>query len=439
MQDHSEALESDRSPQAGNKALAEPGQLSTFAPVLLLLALCLLINYIDRSNLSLAAPLLKQELHISATQLGVLFSAFFWTYTALQFVSGWLVDRFGANHVIAAGFLLWSLATAVTGVVEGFAMLFLVRLVLGIGESVAIPSYSRILARYLPEHNRGFANGVLIGAQKFGPAVGTLGAGFLIARYGWRPIFIAIGVVSLGWLPAWMKWMPRAEGLAHPVTATPKVVDILRQRSFWGACGGQFSETNLLYFTLLWIPLYLVHEHHLSMQMMTMTASGFYLLDATSAIASGWLADFWIRQGTTPTLVRKSVMGIGHATAAIAMIGCAMAGPHTYFGWLMAAGVGSGVAGSGVFAFSQTLAGPQAAGSWTGLQNGFANLAGIVGPWVTGLVVDKTGHFQGAFAITAALLLVGGFSWVFGVSRLEQVNWPSDCPALPSHSGRNLV
>jgi MFS transporter, ACS family, D-galactonate transporter len=439
MQDHSEALERDRSPQPGNKALAEPGKLSTFTPVLLLLALCLLINYIDRSNLSLAAPLLKQELHISATQLGVLFSAFFWTYTALQFVSGWLVDRFGANRVIAAGFLLWSLATAVTGFVKGFAMLFLVRLVLGIGESVAIPSYSRILARYLPEHNRGFANGVLIAAQKFGPAVGTLGAGFLIARYGWRPVFIGIGVISLGWLPAWMRWMPHGEGLAHPITATPKVVDILRQRSFWGACAGQFTEANLLYFTLLWIPLYLVHEHHLSIRMMTMTASAFYLLDAISAVASGWLADFWIRQGTTPTLVRKSVMVIGHATAAIAMTGCSLAGPHTYFEWLMAAGVGSGVAGSGVFAFSQTLAGPQAAGSWTGLQNGFANLAGIVGPWVTGLVVDKTGHFQGAFAITAALLLVGGFSWVFGVGRLEQVNWPSDCPSLSSHAGRNLV
>jgi MFS family permease len=167
----------------------ESRYLRIFAPALVLLAVCLFINYIDRSNLSLAAPLLKEELHISATQLGVLFSAFFWTYTTLQFVSGWLVDRFGVNRVIAAGFLLWSLATAMTGVVRGFTMLFLMRLMLGIGESVAIPGYSRILARYLPEHNRGFANGILIAAQKFGPAVGTLGAGFLIAKYGWRPVF----------------------------------------------------------------------------------------------------------------------------------------------------------------------------------------------------------------------------------------------------------
>ncbi len=409
----------------------ESRHLRAFAPALVLLAVCLLINYVDRSNLSLAAPLLKEELHVSATQLGILFSAFFWTYTALQFVSGWLVDRFAVNRVIAVGFLLWSLATSVTGIVRGFATLFLVRLVLGIGESVAIPAYSRIVARHLPEHNRGFANGVLVAAQKFGPAVGTLGAGFLIAKYGWRPVFIGIGVISLAWLPAWMKWMPRGDGLAHPVTTAPKVVDILRRRSFWGACAGQFSSTNLLYFTLLWIPLYLVHEHHLSIQVMTMTASAFYLVDATSAIASGWFADFWIRQGATPTLVRKSVMAIGHGTAAIALTGCALAGPHTYFGWLMAAGVGSGIAGSGVFAFSQTLAGPQAAGSWTGLQNGFANLAGVVGPWITGIVVDRTGHFQGAFLIVAVLLVTGGLSWVFAVGRLEQVNWDSEGRLVP--------
>jgi len=138
----------------------------------------------------------------------------------------------------------------------------------------------------------------------------------------------------------------------------------------------------------------------------------------------------------TPTHVRKSVMAIGHATAAIALTGCALAGPHRYFGWLMAAGVGSGIAGSGVFAFSQTLAGPQAAGSWTGLQNGFANLAGVVGPWITGIVVDRTGHFQGAFVIVAVLLVIGGLSWVFAVGRLEQVDWDSEHLPLPIASIR---
>src|SRR6266481_1135861 len=182
--------------------------LRAFTPALIMLAICILINYVDRGNLSIAAPLLQDELGISASQLGILLAAFFWTYTAMQFVSGWLVDRFDVNRVIATGFLLWSLATATTGLVRGFTILLVMRLLLGIGESVAFPSCSKILARDLPEHHRGFANGVIASAFRFGNVVGTFGAGLLMAVLGWRPVFIGIGLVSLLWLPAWMKWMP---------------------------------------------------------------------------------------------------------------------------------------------------------------------------------------------------------------------------------------
>ena len=183
----------------------ESRKLGPFALPLLLLALSVLINYIDRGNLSIAAPLLKDELGISASQLGILFSAFFWTYTVMLFVCGWFIDRFDVNRMLALGFLLWSLATAATGIVHGFAMLLVMRLMLGIGESVAFPCYSKILARHLPEHRRGFANGAIVAAMKCGPVVGTLGAGVFMAKYGWRPVFIGIGLLSLAWLPAWMR------------------------------------------------------------------------------------------------------------------------------------------------------------------------------------------------------------------------------------------
>ncbi|HEX2715964.1 MAG TPA: MFS transporter [Candidatus Acidoferrales bacterium] len=222
-------------------------RLSVFTPALVLLTLSVLINYVDRGNLSIAAPLLKDELSISVSQLGILLSAFFWTYTALLFVSGWLVDRFDVNLVIAVGYLLWSLATATTGIVQGFNMLLIMRLILGAGESVAFPSYSKILARHLPEHYRGFANGVIAAGYRCGPAVGTFGAGLLMARYGWRPVFIGIGLVSQAWLPAWMKWMPRSQGMARPLVVAPGLADILRQRSFWGACGGQFCGNYVWY------------------------------------------------------------------------------------------------------------------------------------------------------------------------------------------------
>ena len=170
--------------------------------VLILLAVSVFINYIDRGNLSIAAPLLKGELQISDSQLGLLLSAFFWTYAMFQIVSGWMVDRFNVNWVIAVGFFLWSAATAATGLIQGFAALMILRLILGIGESVAYPSYSKILARHFPEHHRGLANALIDAGSKCGPAIGTLLGGVLMARYGWRPFFIVLGVGSLVWLVA---------------------------------------------------------------------------------------------------------------------------------------------------------------------------------------------------------------------------------------------
>jgi ACS family D-galactonate transporter-like MFS transporter len=404
--------------------------LRRFTAVLVLLAISVLINYVDRGNLSIAAPLLKDELGISASQLGILLAAFFWTYTAMQFVSGWLVDRFDVNLVIAAGYLLWSLATATTGIVRSFTILLAMRLVLGIGESVAFPCCSKILARHLPEHHRGFSNGVIMSAIKFGNTIGTFGAGLLMAMYGWRPVFIGVGLVSLLWLPAWIRWMPRAAGaMGSSIVKTAGFVDILRQRSFWGASLGHFCVNYLSYFMITWLPFYLVRERDLSMHSMAMTASVYYLVDAVLAITSGWLSDLWIRKGYTPTLVRKTVMAIGFATAAIAMAVCATR-PHTYLPWLIAVAVGSGMGSSGIFAFSQTLAGPQAAGRWTGLQNGFANLAGVVAPALTGFAVDWTASFVAPMAITTAALIVGAMGWVFVVGRVEQVNWAAKSEVL---------
>ena len=400
----------------------ESRKLGRFAVPLFLLVLSALINYIDRGNLSIAAPLLKDELGISASQLGILLAGFFWTYTAMQFVCGWLVDRFDVNRVLAFGFLLWSLATAATGMVNGFAMLLAIRLALGVGESVAFPCYSKILARHLLEEHRGFANGVIAAGAKCGPAIGALGAGLLMAHYGWRPVFIGIGLLSLVWLPLWMKWMPRGKALQHSEVG-PRVVEILQQRSFWGVCAGQFCGAYYFYFMVTWLPFYLVREHHLSMQSMSKMAALYYLADAASAMATGWLADFWIRQGFATTMVRKSAMALGWTTAAIALAGCGLAGPYSYVGWLMFSAIGNGMGMAGTFAFSQTLAGPLAAGRWAGLQNGFANLAGVIAPALTGFIVDLSGHFQLALVITAAVSLVSAISWVFLVGRIEQVVW----------------
>ena len=398
--------------------------LAAFAPALVLLAICVLINYVDRGNLSVAAPLLKRELGLSASQLGILFAAFFTTYTAMQFVIGWLIDRFDVNRILAAGFLVWSLATATTGLLRGFALLLTMRLILGVGESVAVPASSKILARHLPEHHRGFASGVVMSALRCGNAVGTFGAGFLMAKFGWRPVFVGIGLVSLLWLPAWTKWMPRGAGFAvDSVTPAPGFAEIFRRKSFWGTSAGQFCCNYLFYFMITWLPTYLVIERHLSMGAMAKVAGMYYSVDAASAIATGFLQDFGVRKGLTPTAVRKSAMALGFFISAVAVLGCAIASPQTYFYWLMAAGVGCGMTAPGIFTFCQTLAGPHAVGKWYGAQNGFSNLAGVVGPALTGFVVQGTGNFVMPFAITSLLCVVGGLAWVFLVGRVKQIDW----------------
>jgi MFS family permease len=171
--------------------------------LLFLLSLSVFINYVDRGNLSVAAPLLKGELHLSAYQLGILLGAFFWTYTTLMIVSGWMVDRFNVSWVLAAGFAAWSLATGLTGVVHGFLPLLTCRLLLGAGESVAFPSYGKIIARHVSQEHRGIANAVIVSGMTLGPAVGTLICGNLMGKYGWRPVFICSSCEFFNECRAW--------------------------------------------------------------------------------------------------------------------------------------------------------------------------------------------------------------------------------------------
>jgi MFS family permease len=403
----------------------EKSEMRTFAPTLTLIVVAVVINYIDRGNLALAAPLIKSEWGISPSHLGILFSAFFWTYTALQFVVGWLVDRFSAVVLLAAGYLVWSLSTAASGLATGFATLLAMRLLLGVGESVMFPASSKICALHLPEHDRGFANGIIMAAIRWGSAIGTLGGGLLIARYGWRVTFIAIGLVGLMWLPAWARWRPGTPTMPQPaLEGAPSFAAIVKKRSFWGAAIGHFSGNYLLYFLISWLPYYLVQERHLAMTKMVGIAGTLYAVDSVGALITGWITDRRIKGGKSPNSARKSAMAVGFTLGFLSVVACAFSNDHTYLWCLVGMAIACGTCAAGNFAFAQTLAGPQATGRWVGLQNGMANLSGIVGPALTGFVVDRTGHFGLAFGIAALVMIAGGLAWCFGVQKLEQVQWP---------------
>jgi MFS transporter, ACS family, D-galactonate transporter len=401
---------------------------SALWPVLILLVFAAFINYVDRGNISIAAPLIKDDLHLSPNQLGRLLASFFWTYAVFQIVSGWLVDRFNVNWIIAFGFLVWSGATAVTGLVHGLVALVILRLVLGVGESVAYPSYSKILALHFPENHRGFANAAISAGASCGPAFGIFFGGMLVARFGWRPFFVVLGIACLLWLVPWIKWMPRGPALATPELsimppASPGLLEILRQPSAWGTCGGLFSLNYVSYFLMTWMPFYLVRERQFSMDQMAQTGGGAYLLAAISGMVAGHISDRLITAGAPTSRVRKTVMIVGMAVAAIALAACAAAGSVMAVICLSLAAAGYGICTSNLWAITQTLAGTKAAGRWTGVQNFLGNMAGIAAPQLTGLVVDRTGHFFWAFAIAAAVALLGVLFWLVVVGPVEPVKW----------------
>ncbi|HLV85735.1 MAG TPA: MFS transporter [Candidatus Sulfotelmatobacter sp.] len=392
--------------------------------VIVLMVFSILINYIDRSNLSIAAPLLQHELGISNTQLGTLLAAFFTTYALMQIPSGWLVDHFDVKWVFAGGFLLWSAATAVTGALHSFAALIIVRVILGIGESVAFPSYSNILGNYFSEARRGFPNALMMAGTSLGPAIGILIGGEVVGTFGWRPFFVVLGVGCLLWLIPWLAWMPRKTASPHPAPKRPiDIPAILRQRSAWGTCLGQFAINYYIYFLVTWFPTYLTRAHGLSLRDAGKYSALLFLSSSASAILFGKLSDHWINAGATPTQVRKGTSVVGQVGIGICLLLTVFAEGRTFLVMLVLTGVAMGMGSCSTWAVTQTLAGPHAAGRWTGVQNFIGNFAGWIAPFLTGFLLDKTGHFFWPFLITACVSWIGAASWAFIVGAVEPVDW----------------
>lgn len=399
--------------------------MSRTAQILLaLLVLSLFINYIDRGILSIAAPTIERELGLSNDQLGKLLSAFFWSYALLQMfgIAGWFTDRFPVTLVLAVGFFIWSASTALTGIMPTFEGLFLARLLLGAGESVAYPCYSKILAKFYPEDQRGLANGLLDASTKLGPSLASL-IGILILSFGWRHLFVALGVGGLLWLIPWMMLRPRDSFTYtdEEKASAPTLMTILSRRSAWGSFLGHFCANYYWFFLLTWLPSYLKKERAFSDTNMAIMSATAYAIIAATTIVTGYIADRWIRNGMTVTRSRKTMTVTG-LTLSTVILPMAIVEDSLWAMILLGiACMGFGIFASSHWAITQTLAGPHAAGRWTSLQNGFANIAGIAAPWFTGYVVDQTGRFYVAFLATAAIALFGAFSYGIIIKRVEKV------------------
>lgn len=392
--------------------------------IIALLALSVLLNYVDRGALGVAAPLMKAELQLSATGFGFAVSAFFWVYAPLCVLVGWLCDRFCVYRLFAAGIALWAIATALTGFVHGVAALIVLRLLLGLGESIAFPGSSKIFAAEVPPERRGHANALVGAALAFGPAVGTLSGGVILDTLGWRPVFWIFGLVTLLWLVPWhLASAPfRTARLTAPVVEPVPLGALARLPALWLMGAAHFLSNYGFYFLLAWLPLYLVKTLGYSIGEMTLVTTVGFAAQGAAALVTGRLSDQAVARGRDEAALRRAMM-----IAAQAMVGAAIAGVWFAQGlWqlgacLVVAGIGSGMITVNLYAVAQMFSGPRAAGGWVGLQNALGNVAGIVGPILTGVIIDQLGSYGWAFAVSALVAGSGALWWNWVIPPIRQV------------------
>lgn len=389
--------------------VAKPQSSGAIALTILLSAMVLL-NYVDRGAIGIAAPELKEELLLDATAFGLAVSAFSWVYAPAQFAVGWLTSRVCVYRLVAGGLLLWAIATTSTSMVHGIAALVTMRILLGFGEGVAFPAVSAIIARHVPSDRRGLANSVVSTSLAFGPALGTFAGGIILATMGWRPIFLIFGLVTLIWLVPWIMVSKPHWRTADATEQKVQMAEVMRQPAAWMMGVGHFFNTYGFYFVLAWLPLFLVKNRGLSILEMTSILTILYLVQGTASLMAGWLSDR-LSALYDESLVRRLMMAIGLALVAVSIFGVSRANSTAeLMGWLVVAGFAFAPGGSQCYALAQMYAGRRASGPFVGVMNGVGNISGIVGPILTGLLVDWFGY-QPAFYVASATALVGAFWW----------------------------
>lgn len=389
--------------------------------LVLLLGVAVFLNYVDRGAVGIAAPLMKSELGLTATQFGLVASAFFWVYAPVQLVVGWLVDRFSVYKLMAGGLVLWALATLAMGFVGGFTSLLLLRVLLGIGETIAFPGGSKIITRHVPPERRGMANAALALGIALGPAAGTLAGGLILASFGWRAIFIAFGIVTLLWLAPWQVTVRKLDPGDYSQERRVPVGALLGKWPLWSMSIAHSASNYVFYFLLAWLPLYLVNARGLSIAQMTLLATLGYAVQAAAALGFGAVSDWWTRRGRAEAAVRRWMMIGGQLAAGLSVLGLAYADRPFEIGLLLCvAGAATGALSLNTYAIAQMFSGPRAAGTWVGIQNAIGNSSGVFGPIVTGIIVDRLGYGT-AFAVTAAVGIFGAIWWVAGVPAIREV------------------
>ncbi len=415
--------------------------------ILAFLFINVVINYMDRINLSVAATAITDDLHLNPVQLGLLFSAFGWTYAALQIPGGILVDRIIPRILYSVSLISWSLVTLCLGLVKGFTGLLGFRLAVGIFEAPAYPINNRIVTSWFPNQERASAIAVYTSGQFLGIALITPALTAFLYFVNWRGLFILTGVVGILWGLLWYRLyrdpadhskVNRSEldhienggGLINrQVTNTPSLKSkfewknlqkVFMYRKLWGIYIGQFAINSTLWFFLTWFPTYLVKYRQLNFLTSGFLASAPFLAAFAGLITSGFLSDYLIRKGVSINIARKAPVIFGLLLSASIIGANYVSSPVLIIFFMALAFFGNGFA-TITWVFVSTLAPKHLIGLTGGVFNFIGNLASIVVPLVIGLLVNG-GNFKPALIFIGIITIAGACSYIFLVGKIERIN-----------------
>lgn len=392
--------------------------------VIVLIGLVLAISHADRTLLSIAAPRMIGEKHISGTHLGLLLSAFSWTYTIFQLPAGWVVDRFGPKRVLAVAFVCWSGACAATGLAADLGFLIACRLLLGVFESPLHAVAHSTMATAFSDRRRGLAAAIYSKGTSLGPALGAMAGTYLMVRFGWGPMFIIMGLASLTFLIPWLVAAPReldAPPVERKAVEWRVVRELLTSRAVWGVSLGYFGFLYLFYVYATWLPTYLAEARGLSTKDIAWMSSAPAAIALVTGPAAGWTADWLIGRGLTQNLVRKAAIGLG-LLLCFAVVPAAFSADALQAAILFTVALaGESIAAANMLALPSAIAPRGHAGLVGALQQMMGGMGGIVSPIVTGVLLDATHDFKAAVLCTGAMLCLAAVSFLVITPKIERI------------------
>jgi MFS family permease len=397
--------------------------------LMVLLIAGMIFAYAQRGALSVAAPFMIKDLGLSAAAMGVLLSAFFWCYAFMQVPAGWTVDRLGVRWAYAWGFVIWSVASALTGFARSMLELIIARVVLGVGQATAFPASARAVSNWFQDRERGSVTaGYLTGVRLGQALISAIGAVFL-AAYGYRLFFLTIGLIPMVWLIPWLqflrKWEPVRPGAAasdNRAFHTPRFsflanLALFKQVSVLGIFLGFFAYDYTWYLYVSWLPSYLMIERKFNAAEMGLYSSIPYLAMSATILLSGFFSDVMVRRGHAEIKVRKLLIVIG-LTIACLIVPAGLVHDKMSAVWLLTISIaGLGIAGPNTWTLTQSVCARDIVGTVSGIQNFGGNLGGILAPMLTGAIASATHSFALALSLTGGILVLGILSYRFMVSR----------------------